>query len=431
MFPADIAVVLIGGILAYAWGLYPLLLRRAASSPASTGPKATNEQQIVDVPHITVIISAYNEEAVIGERVRNLLALDYPADCLRILLGVDGGTDRTAEVARAAAGGDPRVEVLAFEKNRGKVAVLKSLVARVQGSGFRAQAEAGVREPRTSSLKFPTDALVFSDANTMFQADALRQLVSPLSNPSIGGVCGRLVFVAGAQGSTIQPPPTDAQPEGTYWSWETKLKTWESRLDSCLGANGAIYAIRASLFPYDIPDNTIVDDFVIGMKVREAGLRLVYEPLAVAREELPERRDEWRRRVRIGAGDFQALAVCSHCLRPRYGWFAWCFWSHKVLRWVTPHLIIALVMCSLWGVALGSGFCFPSPSVLALTGLAALLTLGLIGRIIGSSFCLGQVAWHFVEMQAALFVGFLRFCRGNLQGRWHRTPRVRVDAPRR
>jgi cellulose synthase/poly-beta-1,6-N-acetylglucosamine synthase-like glycosyltransferase len=385
-------------LLGYAWVVFPVLLRWAAGRrpglPIGGAPAGDNP-----LPALTVIISAFNEETVIADRVRNLLALDYPADKLRVLIGVDGATDRTADMARRAAAGDPRVEVMAFPVNRGKVAVLKDLAARARD--------------RVQSSVFSLQILVFSDANTMFDPDALRRLVAPFSDASVGGVCGRLVLGA-------KPHPS---PEGSYWRWETKLKTWESRLDSCLGANGAIYAIRAPLFPSGIPDNTIVDDFVIGMKVREAGGRFLYEPASVAREELPERADEWRRRVRIGAGDYQAIALCRACLHPRYGWFAWCFWSHKVLRWMTPHLILLLIACALWSFALNPSPQVTRPSAWGLAGAAGIGILAVAGRVFPSRVRIGLAAWHFIEMQAALFAGFLRFCRGNLRGRWDRTPR--------
>ena len=165
--------------------------------------------------------------------------------------------------------------------------------------------------------------------------------------------------------------------------------------------------------------------------MREAGHRMVYEPFAVAREELPERRDEWRRRVRIGAGDYQALWLCRACLRPRYGWFAWCFWSHKALRWFTPHTALILLGSSVYsllasrpGLSEAEARVLFRPSTLALIVMSSIGTLAVSGRVLGSRFSLGLALWHFIEMQAALFVGFLRFCRGNLRGRWDRTPRT-------
>jgi len=276
--------------------------------------------------------------------------------------------------------------------------------------------------------QYKADILIFTDANTRFQRDALKRLLIPMQDATVGGVCGRLVL----DDSSEQP----VTHEPLYWRWEARLKQMESRLDSCLGANGAIYALRCGLFWKDVPPNTIVDDFVLGMKVREAGYRMIFAPDAVAEEALPDVADEWRRRVRIGAGDFQALGLCRACLSPRYGRFAWMFWSHKVLRWLTPPMgllaVAAAALLSVWGRSLvppiADARLFLADSVV-LVVLAALLAAGLGALLRRFSrdrrrWARPFVAWHyFMLMQLALLVGFVRFCRGNLQGSWDRTAR--------
>ena len=263
------------------------------------------------------------------------------------------------------------------------------------------------------------DVLVFTDANTVFLEGAMEKLLKHFDDSEVGGVCGKLILRS-------QGVAGRGAPEGVYWRWEAGLKERESLIDSCLGANGAIYAIRRELFWSGIPDNTIIDDFVIGMKVREAGMRMVYESEAIAEEDLPDQRDEWGRRVRIGAGDYQALKLCSTCLGPNFGRFAWMFWSHKVLRWFTPHILLLLLFVSLALVLQGAG------SVLArivMVGLGTIFACGLVGTMTRGNesgvFALCQLCDHFVAMQAALFVGFLKFCRGGLKGAWERTGRER------
>ena len=211
------------------------------------------------------------------------------------------------------------------------------------------------------------------------------------------------------QRSNFSSPSTD---EPVYWNLETNLKSSESSWDSCLGANGAIYAMRPELFWAEIPDNTIIDDFVLGMKVREQGFRMVFEPTAVATEDLPTTvPDEWRRRVRIGAGAFQALTLCPACLSPRYGRFALFFWSHKVLRWFTPHLAVVV------GVLLSCQQLNNPTTLYLLVGILLFVLFTPPGRK-----ALKLLA-YFVTMQAALFVGSLKFCRGGLKGTWERTER--------
>jgi cellulose synthase/poly-beta-1,6-N-acetylglucosamine synthase-like glycosyltransferase len=391
MHASDLTLLLIGALILYTWVVFPLLAGWLGRKPR---PARRGAAQPGGLPRVAILLSAYNEENHIGDRIRNLLELDYPDTHWRALIGIDGCRDLTAAEAFAAAQGHANIAVLDFPQNRGKMAVLKDLVAAAGDD---------------------SDILVFTDANTEFARDALRLLCAPFDDPAVGGVCGKLSLVA---------TPGLKTEEGAYWRLETWLKTRESAIDSCLGANGAIYAIRRELFWKDIPANTIIDDFVIAMKVREQNYSVIYEPAAVAYEDLPPQvKDEWRRRVRIGAGNFQALQLCRACLSPAFGRFAWMFWSHKVLRWFTPHLILG-------GSLLAALSFFRSGSSLAGAVMAVAGAAGLTASI-------GHAAdpkrhpvlrfprriGYFLTMQLALLAGFCRYFQGNLEGRWERTAR--------
>ncbi len=410
-------------VLAYTWILYPWILKIVSGRIR----RAKGDEKGRDVSRpvkVSILIAAYNEEGNIGFCLEKLLeaigrmVLPGGIRGCDVIVGVDGPGDRTAEIARGFMEKHTNVFVHDFPERRGKVAVLKDLV-RLSDCAKKEDMEGTV------------SVLVFADANTIFRADALMKLLERFHDSGVGGVCGRLVL-RNADGSGGQPELDSSAAEGVYWKWETELKEMESEVDSCLGANGAIYAIRRELFWRDIPDNTIVDDFVMGMKVRENGGRMVYAPDAVAMEETPALHDEWRRRVRIGSGDFQALGFCRQCLMPRYGWFAWMFWSHKVLRWVTPHILLVMAVASLvrWFTEASGHYGFARHffiidmiNHLVFMGVIICALCVLAGRLFRvRSGLLGNVD-HFITMQAALFVGFLRFCRGNLKGYWHRTPR--------
>jgi cellulose synthase/poly-beta-1,6-N-acetylglucosamine synthase-like glycosyltransferase len=406
----DLPIVLVFLMLAYAWLLYPAMLaflarrRNAAAGCGAASPPPG---------HVTVLIAAHNEEGQIASRIRNILDGQWSNDRLDIWIGSDGSSDRTAEVAREAGGADGRVHVIGFEQRRGKMAVLRDLVAASAGS-------AGA-----------DDVLILTDANTLFDPGAVVALMVGFSDPAVGGVCGRLVFTqpSGDQAGSGAGDVNRRPGETGYWAWENTLKRNEALLDSCLGANGAIYAIRRELFWTEIPPNTIVDDFVIGMKVREQVKRMVYAGEAVAREPLPPSdRDEWRRRVRIGAGVFQALVMCRRCLLPRYGWFAWMFWSHKVLRWFTPHLLLLLLGMTWWLLAVRISEASGWSVGLAIGGLAHVVLLAapfglLAGGRRGAACRALRMGWYFFFIQAAMMAGFLRFCRGGLSGAWERTRR--------
>lgn len=406
-------VIVLIVVLAYAWVVYPAVMLWIARGRHARG-MAGGDDVTATWPGVAILISAHNEEGVIGQRLENLAALDYPAERVTVFVGVDGGSDRTAEIARAWAAGRAGIHVVVSPVNRGKTAMLRELVAAVRA---RASAVPSTAVPSTINHQpssSPAALLVFTDANTLFERGALKRLVEPFSDPRVGGACGRLVFHSPGGGQTDEPH---------YWDVETKLKAAESRLDSCLGANGAIYAIRCDLFP-DIPDNVIVDDFVIGMKVREQGFRMVFVEEASAREDLPPTvADEWSRRVRIGGGAYQALCLCRACLAPRFGVFAWMFWSHKVLRWFTPHLLVALagaggILAARWAMV----DALRGWGIGAAAGGAAVVML-LARRSKAKWAQTVSLLMYFVVIQAALFVGFLRFCRGDLAGAWKRTER--------
>lgn len=370
-----IVFLISAGAILYSYIGYPLLLAlvpvRRKELPAT-----------LDWPRVSVLISVFNEEKHIRQRIENLLALDYPHDKIDILIGSDGSTDRTNEIVRKFP--DARVELHAFEPRAGKPSVLNRLVPRAQG-----------------------DLLVFSDANAMFERDALKKLVRHFADPGIGGVVGRLVLT-GANSETD---------EGPYWKLETYLKQRESALDSCLGANGAIYAIRRSAWP-GIPNNTFIDDFVIAMRVREQGRRVIYDTAAVATEDLPESVEhEMTRRIRIGAGGFQSIALCWRSLLPWRGVYTWCFWSHKVLRWFVPFFMIAALVANF--------FLVPRPAFLVAMILQltfyALAALGFLWR--GRKITLFSAPHYFVTINLALLLGFFRFMTGTQQAAWKRTAR--------
>lgn len=395
---------LTGLLLLYTWILFPGLMllawHRICRRIAPIDHKQTR-----DNIHVCILIAAWNEEAVIADRIKNLTMLDDPSDRISVWIGTDGCTDHTANVARQTARKFPNLEmhIEEYEANRGKASVIVDLTK-------QAMAHSKAKET----------ILVFTDANTYFARDAICQLLPHFNEPQTGGVCGQLQFTRKRD-----------QPEHAYWSFENKLKQIESWYDSCLGANGAIYAVRPTCFWNELPPQTIIDDFMIGMKVREAGMRMKYEPRAIAYEELPDTEHEWNRRVRIGAGDYQAMLWCRACLHPRYGIFALFFWSHKIFRWFTPHAVLLVTTSAIMSLILTRNHAairiIPPFTVVLCTLIIALLTCFHTNL----EKCLNDkgAQWisrlhHFVTMQAALFVGFMRFCKGDLHGYWKRTPRI-------
>lgn len=268
-------------------------------------------------PRVSLVIIAHNEAASIGDKVENVLALDYPSDRLEILIGSDGSDDATDEIVRRFA--DRGVRLLSFPR-RGKIPALNETVAEATG-----------------------DVLVFSDANSMFSRDALRILVRPFADPYVGGVAGNQCY-------TTSTGNAASHGERRYWSFDRMLKRLESAAGNTVSSTGAIHAVRRELFQ-PVPSG-VCDDSVISKRVILRGFRLVFEPNAVASEPVaPTDEAEMGRKVRVIVRGLSALWEVRGLFNPlRFGFYSIQLFSHKLLRWSAVWLLIALfaVSLSLW-----------------------------------------------------------------------------------
>ena len=362
--------------VAYTYVGYPLLVAALAAA-FGRGPRRRSI-----TPTVSVLLVARDEETRVGERLDNLLRLDYPADRIEILLGSDGSIDATVQAAHPYA---DRVRVLDFPTRRGKAAVLNDLAARARG-----------------------EILAFADARQTFSAGTMRALVAPFHDPRVGGVSGELVLDGGGERSEV------GAGVGAYWRYEKAIRKAESALGSTVGATGAIYAIRRALYA-PVPPDTILDDVLVPMRVVRKGYRVVFEPRATAFDRPSEdARQEFRRKVRTIAGNFQLFTREPWLLAPGRNpvWFQTV--SHKVLRLVGPALLAVMFLMSallasdpVYGIALLVQTLVP--------------TAALVGAAQGSSrrrLPLASAALVFVLLQAATVVAIERFAQGRLAGIW-------------
>ena len=381
--------VLLGAIvlLLYSYLFYPVLMLwigRNLGNKAAAGANVDIAPDTASLPLVAVIVAAFNEEKHIAARIENLLQQDYPPERFHILVGSDGSTDRTVELARAFS--DTRLTVLDFPVNRGKASVLNDCVAQTTA-----------------------DVLVFTDANTVFKRDTMLQLAMAFDDKT-GAVCGDLILEGQGNGSN-----QDHQ----YWSIERRLKMAESSIGGLLGANGGVYAIRRECYRELRPD-TICDDFVIAMNIAAARKGLRYVPAAVAYEESPaDVIVEFHRRVRIGIGNYQALFW-----HPRYllsgSWaLSFTYVSHKVLRWLTPHLLLLVLACS---ILLATHPVYRAMAIVQCVAYAtALLVFVSRNRIAWPGFILS--ALFFAVLNVAFLSSFKRFVAADYRGSWRRTER--------
>jgi cellulose synthase/poly-beta-1,6-N-acetylglucosamine synthase-like glycosyltransferase len=384
------------GLLVYTYVLYAALVWLLARffSRCPTPGHTLN----CDAPAVTLLIAAHNEEAVIEKKVLNSLALDYPLDRLRIVVASDGSSDATPDIVQRYA--DRGVRLIHCPLRRGKSATLNAAIS-----------ETGHDDKPSGGNGHSDEILVLSDANTEYQRDAIRSLVRWFDCPRVDAVCGRLILKGGQSGRNV---------DGLYWRYETFLKKCEGRLGALLGANGAIYAIRRRAY-VPIANNTIIDDFVIPLvsKLRHRG-RIIYDPEAVAMEETPPRMGtEFRRRARIGTGAYQSLPWLWRLLHPRHGWTAFSFFSHKLLRWLVPFLLLGMLVANLFLLGHRLYQFTLAAQVAALA--VSLAGLYLPGR--GPAIRLVRAMSMFTAMNLALLVGFWRWLSTPQTGTWQRTAR--------
>lgn len=376
-----LSVLLIG----FSYIVYPILLALAAKLFGKSND-CRNISEIKDWPEVAIIIAAFNEEQDIKDRIENLLFQDYPADKITYFIGSDGSTDGTNEIISQYT--DSRLKAQLFEINRGKASVLNNLVELVE-------------QP----------IVIFSDANTHFEKDAIKRLVIHFENNNVGAVCGEL--------NLFNPSGNDNK-DSTYWRYEQFLKDKEGQLDALLGANGAIYAIRTHLY-IPIPANTVVDDFLIVMNVAKEKYTIIYDKEALAHEEVaPSIAEESKRRIRIGTGNYQAFTRLFWVLNPFIGWRFFTYFSHKVLRWFTPHLMIIALMSNF--ALIGNAFYNAILLIQIIAYLIAIwgLKVSERGKTIPPSLAL---LTFFISMNFALLQGFYRFAFKNVKGTWQRTSR--------
>ena len=318
-------------------------------------------------PSVSILVAAYNEAAVIADKVRNVLALDYPLDRLEVVVASDGSTDATGEIVRSLVQceGHDHIRLLDFPHNRGKLSVLNDSVPQLRG-----------------------EIVVFSDASSMMARDSLRELVANFADPRVGAASG-VYKVLRKDAANLGPQ------EDLYWKYETFLKVQEAKLGALTGAHGSLYAIRKSLYPFP-PLGTINDDFVIPTSVLRRKLRIAYEPKAVAYEEA-EQMEGFGRRIRITAGNVAQLLEIKGLLWPPRPLVLFCFLSHKAARLVVPIAMISALVSNalLWGSPLYDWlFC----------GQIAFYALALAGALYKLRPRVLRLPFYFCMINASLFV---------------------------
>jgi len=295
------------GLLVYHFIVYPIILLIATSY------KPSRTSQVIEsgeYPTVEMIVPAHNEEGVIADKVKNIRTLDYPGEKLAAVIALDGCSDKTEQLLSDMLAGqgpaDNKVTVVVYRQNVGKVAVLNELVA-----------------------KSTAEIIALSDASALLDADALKRASRYFSDMRVGVVCGS--YRMNAKSSFA---------EQAYWRYQTFIKELESSFGSAIGAHGAFYLFRRSLW-VSLSSDTINDDFVLPMKIVATGARAIYaSEIGVQELEVSPPAQDIRRRIRLGAGNIQQLAMLLELADPRRGRTAFMFISGKALRSIVPYAFI-------------------------------------------------------------------------------------------
>lgn len=325
-------------------------------------------------PPVTMVVAVYNEERVLAGKIENFRQIEYPGGELTLLVGSDGSSDGTHAILAQAAESDQRIRWNEFPRG-GKLRTINRLMEEVD-----------------------TPYVVFCDANTMYQPDAVQKLMQHFADESVGAVCGNLVLRS--SGDSV-----GGAGERTYWTYENVIKSAEGRYWTTLGATGGIYAIRRSAFERQPEDTQVADDLLLPLRITATGMRVVYESEAIAVESTsPSMREEFRRKVRVALTSFNCI---PHLIRlwPRYPLRVQCMlFFHKFLRWLGPFFLltaavsIILLSDQSWSLY---ALLYPMLAFIALT------LLGWLAESAGRRLGVFSLPYYFIAINAALLLAWI------------------------
>lgn len=348
-----------------------------------------NIPQIEPLPEVTLFIAAYNEESIVHKKMENCACLDYPKNKLKIVWVTDGTNDHTNDLLKEY----PEVTVLFQPERRGKTAALNRGMSYIQ-----------------------TPFVIFTDANTMLNKEAIRVIINRFADPKVGCVAGeKRVEIKETQGATAG--------EGIYWKYESALKDMDDRLYSAVGAAGELFAIRTALFE-QMPADTLLDDFILSLRIAANGSKIAYCKNAYALESASlNMKEEEKRKIRIAAGGLQSIwRLRGLCNIFRYGTLSFQYVSHRVLRWtITPVVLFLLFPVNIFLACSGSHF-FMSTLLLQILFYVAAFVGGKLEQVNMRNKLL-FIPYYFMFMNINVIKGFFYLSRHKGTGIWEKAKR--------
>ena len=354
------------------------------------GKRKTPTINLSELPTLSLVVAAYNEENFIAEKIQNTLSLSYPAEKIQYIFVTDGSTDNTPQIISKY----PQITLMHKPERNGKIAAVHRAMKDVK-----------------------TDVVIFTDANTFLNKEALINICRHYSDEKVGCVSGeKRVHIEDVADATAG--------EGFYWKYESKLKQWDAELYSVVGAAGELFSVRTKLYE-PVATDTILDDFMISLLIAEKGYRIVYEPEAYATETSSENVDEeMKRKVRIAAGGIQSIIRLSALMNVfKYPVLSFQYISHRVLRWtITPFLMI-------FAFVLNASIAFNTKEIFYEV-LFALQVLFYLSALLGWMLERRQlhikilfIPFYFCMMNYAVIAGIIRYFSGKQKVTWEKAKR--------
>ncbi len=349
----------------------------------------------LDLPDVTLLIAAYNEEDILDAKIVNSLALDYPKEKLRIQVVTDGSTDDSVKILSKF----DQITIHHRDERRGKIAAVNRVM------------------PTIGSL-----VTVFSDANVLLNPQAIRELVKHFQRPEVAAVSGEKKVLS------LKKDTASASGEGFYWKYESYLKRKDAEWNTLVGSAGELFAIRTDL--YEAPEtNTLIEDFVLTVKLAIQGHVVAYEPNAIASETASANvEEEYKRKVRISAGGIQAVALLPEALQFwNHPGLTFQYLSHRVLRWTLMPVAMVLILIS-------NGFLVSDNQFYSLIfGLQILFYgFGFFGYLLRNSLIkikFFHLPFYFIFMQVCVVMGWIKYARGKQQVTWEKSKRMAMQVP--
>lgn len=354
------------------------------------GKRSICTETSANLPTCTLIVAAYNEQDFIAEKIKNTLALNYPKDKISFLFITDGSTDGTPEIISQY----PEIQLMHSPNRLGKIAAVQRAVAIVT-----------------------TETMVFTDANTFLNPDALIKLCRHYADPKVGAV-------AGEKRVLIEENADATAGEGFYWKYESKLKIWDSELNSVVGAAGELFSVKTALYE-PVHSDSIIDDFMISMLIAKKGYRIVYEPEAFATETSSANiKEELKRKIRIAAGGLQSIIRLKSLLLPiKQPLLSFQYISHRVLRWtVVPFLMIAALLLNIFIVAQTQLFIYQ----LLLSAQILFYSAAVLGWMLEKQQIKIKalfIPYYLGVMNYAVIAGIFRYLFGEQSAAWEKSKR--------